>query len=128
MNTIKPEKANSTSIFQALMLFSFVSRVQCPEIDLAYKSYETTSARLFFFSGEINPGLELGIFISAFESGINIRNNWHLCGLFCKQTKRVEKPFLAVLDFSEVSMLLQSGEKKSMVKLKKSPRRSLLQV
>lgn len=82
----------------------------------------------FFFSGEISPGLELRIFISAFESGINIRNNWHLCGLFCKQTKRVEKPFLAVLDFSEASMLLQSGEKKSMVKLKKSPRRSLLQV
>lgn len=49
MNAIKPEEANSTSIFKAFMLFSFVSRVQCPEIDLANAVYEATSARLFSF-------------------------------------------------------------------------------
>lgn len=56
MNAIKPEEASSTSIFKALMPFSFVSRVQCPEIDLAHAVYEATSARLGFFSGEISPG------------------------------------------------------------------------
>lgn len=49
MNAVKPEEANSTSIFKAFMLFSFVSRVQCPEIDLANAVYEATSARLFSF-------------------------------------------------------------------------------
>lgn len=122
MNTIKPEEANYTSIFKPLMSFSFVYRLQCPEIDLAHAVYEATSARpifffFFFFSGEISPGYCLGIFITILENGTNIRDDWHLCSLFCKQTKRDEKPFLAVLDFSEASMLFQSGEIESMFEL-----------
>lgn len=78
---------------------------------------------LFFFSGEISPGYYLGIFITALESGINIRDDWYLCSLFCKQTKRVEEPFLAVLDFPEASMMFQSGEIESMFKLKKIPQK-----
>lgn len=82
----------------------------------------------FFFCGEISPGYCLGIFIIGLKSRISIRDDWYLCSLFRKQTKRVEKPFLAVLDFSEAGMLLQSGETESMFKLKKSPWRSLLWV
>lgn len=50
MSAIKPQEVNSTSMFKALILFSFVSRVQCPEIDLAHEVYEATSGTVFFFS------------------------------------------------------------------------------